>query len=343
MFRFFPDPLDVLFCLSFPFKITLFKLFDMLFIITLLFTASSFVFLFPLNELVNSYLVDMLYSVKFYAAMLAILSASIMLISFEKRTLPFYLVLINVLFVYLHYQSLHITSNVIKTDSGNMRRISVGQINLSYNNPHLEQSLKALVGKKLDLLVLMEFSDKNRDLFLDIKGQLHSYGDRPIEGFPTGIGVLSNFPIIYKTLHVLGLGKSVIVELKLLVDDTLLTVFISHPPSPRSKSKWELRNLTLETLQRLVKQEVALGGRVITLGDFNTVPWSRHFTYFASQTSCFKQAGPYVSWSPAKILSSIGLPIDHCFVDATLKIERFRTLPFDGSDHKALLYDVVLN
>lgn len=315
----------------------------MLVFIAVLFTALSFVFLLPINKLANSYLVDMLYSVKFAAVFFAIAFSGLLSILTKTRTLPVYLTLINTLFLYLHYQTLHIEQGSVNTTSNSLRRISVGQINLSYNNPHLEQSLKKLQDKQLDLLVFMEFSDKNRALFLDLKGQLHSYGEKPIEGFPTGIGVISKYPIIYKTQHILGQGKSAIIELKLLVDDTLLTVFISHPPSPRSKSKWELRNHTLETLQQLVKTEVAGGGRIITMGDFNTVPWSRHFSYFNNLSSCFKQAGPYVSWSPIPLSSWIGLPIDHCYVDSTLHIDNFSTLPFEGSDHRTLVYDVVLN
>lgn len=313
----------------------------MLVLFALLLTATSFGFVFPLSTFVGSYFLDILDSIKFVFVFLALLLSLLLLFTKKSKTVLLHLFFANVVLVVVHVQSLGLVSKNSEIPI-NTQRISVAQINLNYHNQTIASSLKKIGADKLDLVVLMEFSDKNRSLFLDLKQSRYSFGDQPIEGFPTGIGVLSNYPIIYKTVHLLGRGKSSIVELKVLVNNAILNLFITHPPSPRSKEKWELRNETLDKLSKLVQQEQNKGGQILIVGDFNTVPWSSHFATLNTMSSCFKSAGAYISWSPIQTLDWIGLPIDHCFVSDHWLIEDLKTLPFEGSDHRALVYDLVL-
>ena len=165
------------------------------------------------------------------------------------------------------------------------------------------------------------------------------FGYEEVEGIPYGMVVLSRIPMVYKQQVKLDGDKLGYLKLKFMVGNTLLTTFIAHPPSPRSKRHWQNRNTLLAALKLSTQNEK---GAWLVAGDLNVVPWSSYFEWQQAQT-CFGQHR-YSSFMPFKKGHSIltGLPIDHCVMSEQVLLQSLVVTDFKGSDHKMLSYKISL-
>ncbi|MDE3270518.1 endonuclease/exonuclease/phosphatase family protein [Pseudoalteromonas sp. G4] len=225
--------------------------------------------------------------------------------------------------------------------------ISVFQLNLNYYNPNINKVYQTLATNRAELTVLFEVNDSHRAEFIRLRGNYFDYGSAEIEGFPDGIGIISKYPILSRQKHQIFQSsvRGVIIELMLAVGDTKVRVFALHPPSPRTQTLWHKRNMMLTQLKNLLESEAEVK-HTIVLGDFNTNPHSTHFPKMTKYSSCYDNSGHYASWAPFSLPNSlfslIGITIDHCLVSNTVKLNSFSTLPVNGSDHAALLYNLSL-
>ncbi|GAA59816.1 hypothetical protein P20652_1680 [Pseudoalteromonas sp. BSi20652] len=220
------------------------------------------------------------------------------------------------------------------------RVLTVKQINLNYNNKDIETHLSILLQQKWDIVILQEFSDKNRNLLSRFLTTTDMFGYEEVEGIPYGIVVISRIPMVYKHQIKLDADRLGYLKIKFLFDDKLLTAFVAHPPSPRSKQHWQNRNTLLAALNTAAHEEQ---NPWIIAGDLNTVPWSSYFNWSDSKT-CFDKSR-YVSFMPfEKGRSTLtGLPIDHCIMSEKISLHRLEVNDFKGSDHKMLSYDLTIN
>ncbi|CCQ11994.1 hypothetical protein PALB_28950 [Pseudoalteromonas luteoviolacea B = ATCC 29581] len=300
---------------------------------TLLITLVFFVFTSTFNRLFHNYYVDLIFSLKVQIVVSCLIILLVLMIcKREKVPLFSFLVCFSVFFFQFYYREGE--NNQIPSSQNH---IKVAQINVQYTNPYLKENLSELVQDGIDLLVLFEFSDQQTGLFKQVGKNKYTYGEQPIDGFPAGIGIISTFPIIYKSKLVLGRGKSALVEIKLLVNEKIVTVYALHPPSPRSQRFWALRNETLEILQKKLTNADPKEP-ILIVGDFNTVPWSNYFPKNTNFVTCYDQFGPYTSWSASQLMPLLTLPIDHCMHSKALAIRQFKLNEFPGSDHQLLTY-----
>jgi len=216
--------------------------------------------------------------------------------------------------------------------------LSVKQINLNYNNPHIAEQLTALQNQSWDMLVLQEFSDLNRHLLRPFLTQADLFGYREVEGIPYGIVVISRLPIVYRQQVKLDGDRLGYIKLRLLFNNTIITTYVAHPPSPRTKQHWQNRNYLLASISEALLSETTPW---LVIGDLNIVPWSYYYD-FGTASSCYSQANAYVSFTPLRFIDSLftGLPIDHCVFSDEFSLENFSVSPFHGSDHKMLSYQL---
>lgn len=225
--------------------------------------------------------------------------------------------------------------------------ISVFQLNLSYYNPNINKVYQTLAMNKAELTVLFEINDSHRAEFISLRGDNFDYGSAEIEGFPDGIGIISKYPILSRQKHHIFQNsvRGVIVELMLAVGGKKVRVFALHPPSPRTQTLWHKRNMMLTNLKKLLESETEVK-HTIVLGDFNTNPHSIHFPKMMQYSTCYDNSGHYASWAPISLPNSLhlllGITIDHCLLSNSVKLNSFTTLPVNGSDHAALLYNLSL-
>lgn len=219
--------------------------------------------------------------------------------------------------------------------------INIKQINLSYTNPFIAEHLTALKEQTWDILILQEFSDLNRHLLRPFLTQADLFGYREVEGIPYGIVVISRLPIVYRQQIKLDGDRLGYIKLRVLFENRMITTYVAHPPSPRTRQHWHNRNRLLASINASVLSEKTPW---LVAGDLNTVPWSSYFN-FAQANSCYSQANAYTSFTPFDFIDSVftGLPIDHCLFSRELSLENLSVTPFKGSDHKMLSYALGVN
>ena len=126
-----------------------------------------------------------------------------------------------------------------------------------------------------DFIFLFEFSDRNKPLFKTFANGKYIYGYEKIQGFSSGIGVISKYPIVYAHLHQSNEGKaSDILEIKFYDKslDKVIHSFLLHPPSPRTKKIGRTEIIYYKSLINKNQSEY-----VLVAGDMNISPWSYHF------------------------------------------------------------------
>lgn len=234
--------------------------------------------------------------------------------------------------LHLNWQSYFLSEPEKKT------QLTVKQINLSYFNPYIKKELAKLAKEDWDLLVVQEFNDQHKPLFESIKPHYFKFGPSQRVGFPMGIGVITRYPIISSKVVFTHKERVGYVELDLLIAREVIKLFAIHPPSPRTRRDWQLRNALLKRLHNETKDAA---GRWVISGDFNTVPWSVYFP-FKNSLSCSQVRVNYHTWhyDSALLFSLIELPIDNCIVSEAIAITDLQIEQFNGSDHKLLSYQI---
>jgi len=218
------------------------------------------------------------------------------------------------------------------------------QANLSYYNDHLEEFFNVSKNLESDFIFLFEYSDRKRELFKKFANGKYMYGYDEIQGFPSGIAVISKYPIVYSHRHI-SKGKSAdILELKFFDKEInkVIHSFLLHPPSPRTYSNWKIRNDLFLKLNTLIKK--GSSSHTLIAGDINVSPWSFNFPKLKNFEPCYLGSSYLSSWQlkkefPKALVTSL---IDHCFYNKGFSLINYTHVPINGSDHQALVYQLQL-
>lgn len=222
--------------------------------------------------------------------------------------------------------------------------LSVAQANLRYYNPMLPEALSTLSQLDADLYLLFEVNQNKKAQFIDFAKDYYRFGDADIDGFPSGMGIVSKYPILNVKKHPVLNQKGIVLSFTIQTPTQPLQVLMMHPPSARSVDKWQHRNMILGNAGLLVEQLTHSNGLVLVAGDFNTTPWSAHFPTHHSLSACYEQSGYFTSWHPHTKLQDLGwfagIAIDHCLLSQPLELAWLETIRLAGSDHLGLFYDI---
>jgi endonuclease/exonuclease/phosphatase (EEP) superfamily protein YafD len=117
--------------------------------------------------------------------------------------------------------------------------------------------------------------------------------------------------------------------------DNSCSVFTIHPVPPLNKSFFLLRNAIADDIAEKVNAKTGLK---IICGDFNMTPWSPQFASLLNKTS-LKNSGQGFGVSPTWPASPaiLRIPLDHCLVSKSIKIDSKSVGPNLGSDHLPLI------
>jgi len=121
-----------------------------------------------------------------------------------------------------------------------------------------------------------------------------------------------------------------------LPNDLHLVVGSVHPRWPWPASGPRQYRSFIPILQNL-------GPDALIAGDFNATPWSHAVKGFADAGNLKIIPGIGATWflgtSPAPVIKTVGLPIDHILVKGRVKILSAETLKEIGSDHLPILVE----
>lgn len=151
-----------------------------------------------------------------------------------------------------------------------------------------------------------------------------------------GIALFSKYPL--DPAEVLDLAGLPALRTKVSVEGKALVLISAHLRAPESASKWQHRNRQWELLAQAVR---TAGEPVCLVGDLNTVPWDPAFKQFERATGLWH--GTH-AWRPTwPSLGGIScVPLDHVLTSAACADREIRSFNIPGSDHRGLVFKVVL-
>jgi len=219
--------------------------------------------------------------------------------------------------------------------------LKIAQINIQYGNPSIEYLIDELKQSDYDVIVLQEIGDdEHKKIRKLIKQYPYSVGSSLLEDFTSGIAVFSRWPIVTKKIHDLGYVESNVIEITIQSPEQYIPIqlFALHPASPRNKTLWLLRNLTLEFVAMRVS--TTLYKYSIVIGDMNISPWSPKFKNLLDNSNLINSAngfGYIPSWAhnTSNILTRVSSSayIDHCLISHSFNVLNKEFQHIDGSDH----------
>lgn len=257
-----------------------------------------------------------------------------------KKHLGVLTVLLLITVIYLQRPA----SFAANTEALNAPTLKIAQLNIHYQNPHLEPLLSRLNDANFDLLVLQEVGNDQRQEITTLK-QAYPYF---ISDSSNGdLALFSKWPIVEQKIHDLGYQGGHIIEVIIQSPKTNspVHIFTLHPVSPRNADLWQLRN---STLNYVAEQAFAsLLQYKIIIGDLNTTPWSAQFKALQKNSLLTNSdnAFSYIpSWSYSDKNPLLGLLssayIDHCLISAAFAVisKEYQRVP--GSDHQLLVTEL---
>jgi len=227
------------------------------------------------------------------------------------------------------------------------QKLTIAQLNLSYDNPNIKQLIPLLGTQDIDLLVIQEASDREYENINKLSQYYpYSFGVSGIESTPSGLAIFSRYQITEKKIHNSDYKGGQFLEVILQMPRSVAPVqlYALHPASPRNEKLWQQREQTLTTIANAVNNSPF--SNQIVIGDFNSSPWSNVFQHFSKSSGLKNSAlgfGYIPSWSHSnKILLNLlsSAYIDHCLLSRSFQVISKHAQPVQGSDHQLLLTEL---
>jgi len=213
--------------------------------------------------------------------------------------------------------------------------------NVQYLNPHKDLVVDYVRRVQPDVILLQEVANGWQPTIERLRAT-HAFMVPAQPDFRGGNVTLSRHPILDGAALPLSFGGPSIVQTRISLHGTTLTVFNVHPLHP----------LTLGMADSQQRQFAQLAARrpddgqpFVIAGDFNMTPWSPHFGDLLASTrtrlathqrywpSTWPANGSY-GWLARRLR---GLPIDHFLVSEGIAVVGVKRGPSLGSDHYPLL------
>jgi len=235
-------------------------------------------------------------------------------------------------------------SHVNKAQQLTAQTLKIAQLNIHYQNPHIDKLLLTLNTADYDLLVLQEVGDDQRQKITTLQ---QTYPYFIADTATSDLALFSKWPIVDRKTHDLGYKGGHIIEaiVQSPKDSSPVHIFALHPASPRSADLWQVRNATLEYVAQ--QAHASLLPSKIIIGDLNTTPWSAQFQHlqkdsrltYTSNAIAYIPSWSYNSSNPLiRLLSSAY--IDHCLISDSLNVIRKDYQSIPGSDHQLLVTEL---
>lgn len=203
-------------------------------------------------------------------------------------------------------------------------------INAFKENDDFVKLSQMLLKTDPEVLLIMEVTDALEDGLRDIINNYEYRLQHPVrDGF--SICLLSKHEMMNPDVTFHGPSDTPLLRAAIEIHGKKYEVFSAHP-KPALNKKWyeERRSYFHQIIPIILDAEHP----VIVLGDFNSVPWERHFTNFLDKTKLkptLKDKGYKVTWP--KYFLPMGIPMDHILMGYDIAHKDLDVGPDVNSDH----------
>jgi len=210
--------------------------------------------------------------------------------------------------------------------------------NVNTANRRHEDVISFLRRTNADVLLILEIDDR---WLADLRRGLPDFEHVAAEprGDNFGIGLFSKIPF-EGGVRPMGLAFLPAVVARFQVGRVSFELIGVHALPPKNLRYAAHRN---EMFDRLIELVPPLDGPVVLLGDLTVTPWSPYFSHLLDGTGLLdgrRGFGLRPTW-PSR-LGPLGIPIDHCLVSPGIGVRSFEVGPDAGSDHRALVVDMMI-
>lgn len=190
-----------------------------------------------------------------------------------KKEFTFILILI---ISYIVFISLSVNEDIKYNGILKEIEFSTFQYNMYFNEKTIDGAIKIIKSKNPDILVFQEVTPTIGVKLHRILNNKYPYsiGRKPTEGFPSQQLFMSKFPILGSKIEEFSKRKYRFITGTLNIKNKKLFFYIMHPPSPKTKTNWEMRNKLFKMANKTLKEQ---HNPFILIGDLNISNSSNQF------------------------------------------------------------------
>jgi endonuclease/exonuclease/phosphatase (EEP) superfamily protein YafD len=225
-------------------------------------------------------------------------------------------------------------------DAGTARTLRLLVSNVKQSNSDYQKLIDLVKQTQPDLALFMETDTKWAKALEAVAGDLELCLQHPLDN-SYGMVLYSRLPMRQKQIRFLTNEEVPSFDCDVALEDgSVVRVMTVHPEPPVVHGDTIGRDAEIAKVARLVEDE---DRPTIVTGDLNDVAWSpgtRRFVRISRLLDPREGRGQYNSFDARYFF--LRWPLDHIFLSSHFQVVAMKRLPFIGSDHFPMLYDLVL-
>lgn len=220
--------------------------------------------------------------------------------------------------------------------------LSISHFNIDATEPSHAESLQALNNHHTDILLLQEVTHWHLP---DIENGLtnyqliHAHSMSNTHGSALFVHQANSLQFTQtEIIHLPASASRPLLTTQFQMNETTFHLLSLHVTRPRNQRTYASQQIELESVAEWSQQIQSNGEGVIIIGDFNTTPWSSHFTSLIEQGNLLNAQvgyGLHGTW-PSFLPSPLRIPIDHLLHSPHLVAIDHQAYLFPQSDHLLL-------
>ncbi len=234
------------------------------------------------------------------------------------------------------------------SETSNTTSLKAISLNLYLHNPNAQGVVAYLKEQDADLILLTEAVPEMMQVLKTELGSIYPHIQDSSRRGAFGIALLSKQPLdVAQTFDLRSNtsrrpGQSIYA----VVDGVHIVGM--HPLPPTAGRYAELRDTELAGLHSFVEGLLRndANSPIILLGDFNASPWSAPIEKLIKKTPIKHGSVSKGLWPTWRLFGKgpiiFGAPIDHIFVSENITTVSYKTKIIEGSDHSAVVADLVI-
>jgi endonuclease/exonuclease/phosphatase (EEP) superfamily protein YafD len=217
------------------------------------------------------------------------------------------------------------------TPAGTSAALAVLSVNVRWSNDSYARLLDIVDKENPDAVVVVELTPAWREGLARLDAQ-YPYKRLAPRLDAYGVGLWSRYP--FERSAEVALESAAAIDARLATPTGTVRLIGVHLRSPTTGALAAERNRQYGELTHLAGTTGA--EPLVIVGDFNTTPYSPIFSdWLAASHLRDVRAGLDITWPT--YLPFLGIPIDHCVVNAKIEAASFQRLRAFGSDHYPIL------
>ncbi|MFK7994015.1 MAG: endonuclease/exonuclease/phosphatase family protein [Granulosicoccus sp.] len=212
--------------------------------------------------------------------------------------------------------------------------LTVLNSNLLMSNANYQAQLDIIEEKKPDIIAFEEYTHLWHEVLVSSLQDYPYQITHPSYG-AFGIALYSKHPITNGGVDYFTISAYPVINVDVQLADNNVRIIAVHPPPPSTALMHEIRN---KTMHRIASESSTQDNAVIVMGDFNSTPWTSHFSDMTSDGGLSNTRaghGFHPTW-PSGFFPLL-IPIDHILVNSYVGIQHFESIFLEGSDHRNIL------